>query len=51
MSENSSTFRIPFAEEQFERPVFVEKTPVFDLFEELNAISEEVEKCRKKAIQ
>lgn len=46
MSAKSTSYQIPnynFIDEE------EEKSPVFELFDELNAISEEIEQCRLKA--
>ena len=52
MAINSSAYQIPFynpAPEPVFLDTFPEKTPEFTLYEELNSISEEIEKCRRQA--
>ena len=61
MANSSSVFQIPNREQPAPAPLFVDPTPspaafvapVKDpdllVFEELNAISEEIEKCRRRA--
>jgi len=49
MEEDFSTFRTPLYKEIKKSPVFVEETP--SLFEELSAIAEEIEQCRKKILE
>ncbi|MBQ2660393.1 hypothetical protein IJF86_03185 [Candidatus Saccharibacteria bacterium] len=46
MSKDSSVFQIPF-NQPAPQPVDL---PASDIFEELNAISEEIERCRQKLI-
>ncbi len=45
MSKNSIDYQIPF-DSNYEAK---KTSQVFELFEELNAISEEIERCRLKA--
>lgn len=55
MQNDSLIFQIPNRKEAEPQPIFAEKTPEIaekplSLFEELNAISEEIEQCRQNLL-